>query len=91
MRPSPLARLRAVPLSSIPPTALRLPPKPAPSPPPRDAPVGLSVERMVARLKSKGVEVPPNLRVVEFVNKRKEYEGVKRGHRDLLRRLRREA
>ncbi|GAA5852410.1 hypothetical protein JCM3766R1_001880 [Sporobolomyces carnicolor] len=34
---------------------------------------------------------PPNLRVEEYVPKRTEFEGVNKKHRDLLRRLRREA
>ncbi|GAA5888866.1 hypothetical protein JCM5296_005020 [Sporobolomyces johnsonii] len=36
-------------------------------------------------------QLPPNLRIEEFVPKRREFEGVKASHRDLLRRLRREA
>ncbi|ORY54079.1 hypothetical protein BCR35DRAFT_16902 [Leucosporidium creatinivorum] len=37
------------------------------------------------------VQLPGNLRIEQFVPKRKEYSGVKSGHRELLQRLRREA
>ncbi|BGP27402.1 anaphase promoting complex subunit 1 [Rhodotorula toruloides] len=37
------------------------------------------------------VELPPNLRIKEYVPNRAEYAGIKREHRELLKRLRREA
>ncbi|GAA5875763.1 hypothetical protein JCM3774_006450 [Rhodotorula dairenensis] len=64
-----------------------------------------SIGRSAQRLQRQGVpageahgeagasaaSLPPNLRINEFVPRRKVYEGVKASHRDLLRRLRREA
>ncbi|BGP03212.1 hypothetical protein NBRC10513v2_006942 [Rhodotorula toruloides] len=37
------------------------------------------------------VDLPPNLRIIEYVPKRTEYAGLKREHREILKRLRREA
>ncbi|GAA5899631.1 hypothetical protein JCM6882_001169 [Rhodosporidiobolus microsporus] len=114
MHPSLPRAIRAVPLSSIPPSALRLPPKPtlrrpsASSSPTverllksfaaRSTPSAASEAGAGAAGEAQGVlgqaaraELPPNLRIVEYVPKRREYEGVRASHRDLLRRLRREA
>ncbi|BGP43189.1 hypothetical protein JCM10449v2_007217 [Rhodotorula kratochvilovae] len=93
MRPSPLRLLtRPVPLASIPPHALRLPPTPTPRP--NLAASSPTLDRLLKSFApgpDAPAQLPPNLRVNEFVPRRKEFLGVKRGHRDLLRRLRREA
>ncbi|GAA5863407.1 hypothetical protein JCM8547_006972 [Rhodosporidiobolus lusitaniae] len=124
MRPSSRSLVRAVPLSSIPPHALRLPPKPSPSSPSssarasRNSTASPTIDRLLKSFPSRGLpsvaqagaragevertpaqaqaqaqqqELPPNLRINEFVPKRREYEGVRASHRDLLKKLRREA
>ncbi|POY72887.1 hypothetical protein BMF94_4048 [Rhodotorula taiwanensis] len=125
MHPSLIARwTRAVPITSVPASALRLPPASS-RPRPKATPIGgqaasptidrllQSVDRSTHRLQrqagtsaqfltgggaaaaageaSTTATLPPNLRINEFVPRRKVYEGVKASHRDLLRRLRREA
>ncbi|GAA5967631.1 hypothetical protein JCM21900_003231 [Sporobolomyces salmonicolor] len=129
MRPT-MLRLatRPIPLSAIPPTALRLPPKPASTPnlsassthsptidrllksfasPPSRAPSrtglphdgrGLANAAVHAEALAEqpgatpeATQLPPNLRIEQYVPKRREFEGVSASHRDLLRRLRREA
>ncbi|GAA5990297.1 hypothetical protein JCM10908_007304 [Rhodotorula pacifica] len=121
MRPSLVVQwTRAVPLSAIPATSLRLPPAAGRSrrraqdeaaSPTVDRLLS-SIDRSAHRLQRQGSpqtprrvgeagaegvavggtsRLPPNLRINEFVPRRKVYEGVKASHRDLLRRLRREA
>ncbi|GAA5983345.1 hypothetical protein JCM11641_006040 [Rhodosporidiobolus odoratus] len=101
MRPTVHLLVRPVPVSSIPPAALRLPPKPNLSR--IDKSASPTIERLLNNFAVRGAarqgvpseqgrgDLPPNLRIVDYVPKRKEYEGVRAGHRDLLRRLRREA
>jgi len=78
MRPT-LARLvtRPIPVSAIPSHALRLPPTPAPRPN-LDA-SSPTLDRLVKS------PLPSNLRVNDYVPKRKEFHGVARTHRDLVR------
>ncbi|BGP19781.1 hypothetical protein JCM10213_006443 [Rhodosporidiobolus nylandii] len=105
MRPSLPLPIRAIPLSSIPPSALRLPPKPRLTSASRSRESSPTVERLLASFAERSARragaaaeaqeemqsLPKNLRIVEYVPKRREYEGVRASHRDLLRRLRREA
>lgn len=79
MRPTASRLLtRPIPLTSVPPHALRLPPTPKPKP-------NLStVSPTLDRLLAAKTPLPPNLRVNEYVPKRKEFRGVQRGHRDLV-------
>ncbi|GJN93775.1 hypothetical protein Rhopal_006833-T1 [Rhodotorula paludigena] len=103
MRPSSLRlATRPIPLASVPAHALRLPPPPVPSAPrPSKDPRSPTVDRLLKSFArpapahdARGLgarALPPNLRINEWVPPRKEYQGVKASHRDLLRRLRREA
>ncbi|GAA6053774.1 hypothetical protein JCM3770_005110 [Rhodotorula araucariae] len=93
MRPSAVRLVtRPVPLAAIPPLALRLPPTPVPRP--NLAATSPTLDRLLKSFASAPdatQALPPNLRVNQFVPRRTEFVGVKRAHRDLLRRLRREA
>ncbi|GAA6040423.1 hypothetical protein JCM8097_004540 [Rhodosporidiobolus ruineniae] len=103
MRPSPRQLVRAVPVSSIPQGALHLPPKPTPIPRsnPATSAASPTLDRLLKSFAARStaaegqqqapMQLPPNLRIVQFVPRRQEYHGVKASHRDLLRRLRREA
>ncbi|GAA6064501.1 hypothetical protein JCM10212_001809 [Sporobolomyces blumeae] len=113
MRPSLVRSIKPVPLSSIPPHALRLPPKPQPKPDLVNS--SPTLDKLVQKLstgstasargEARGADLPEdgrglgrmrfgtprNLRIEEYVPKKREFEGVSKKHRDLLRRLRREA
>ncbi|GAA5843060.1 hypothetical protein JCM11251_002719 [Rhodosporidiobolus azoricus] len=101
MHPTTTRLIRAIPLSTIPASYLRLPPKaPLRRPSQASSPTIDRLLNSVAKRSTPAAEgpaankaelLPPNLRIVEYVPKRREYEGVKASHRDLLRRLRREA
>jgi len=100
--------VRPLPISQIPLSSLRLPPRPTPLPNlqstsptlskllsnlstpstsadkelPED---GRGLGGFTLRKQGKGGSVPGNLRVEEYVEKRREFEGVSRRHRDLVR------
>lgn len=96
MRPSPLRlALRPIPLSSIPANLVRLPPKPTKQSPAASAAASPTIDRLVANLSKRaaatvGAEasatatLPANLRIDEFVPRRREYAGVNKAHRTLV-------
>ncbi|GAA5959424.1 hypothetical protein JCM3765_006599 [Sporobolomyces pararoseus] len=84
-------------LSSTSPTISKLlskfnsPPPPSPSSSESLPQDGRGLGGFKLNRQGQGGTVPNNFRVEEYVPKRKEFEGVGKRHRDLLRRLRREA
>ncbi|GAA5914579.1 uncharacterized protein JCM6883_004424 [Sporobolomyces salmoneus] len=127
MRSSLRVLVKPLPISSIPPQSLRLPPRSIPSPNLETS--SPTISKLLSKLSSSspvasassasetneesselpsdgrglggfkvkragpagGNGMPSNLRIEEWVPKRREFEGVGKKHRDLLRRLRREA
>jgi len=100
--------VRPLPISQIPLSSLRLPPRPTPLPNLQSASPTLSkllsklstpstsaeqelpedgrgLGGFTLRKQGKGGSVPGNLRVEEYVEKRREFEGVSKRHRDLVR------
>ncbi|SCV73236.1 BQ2448_7161 [Microbotryum intermedium] len=94
MRPTLLLSVRPIPLSSIPPLLLRLPPQASPTSYQAERrrlkQASPTMEALAHKLRQQGEQLD-NLRLHAYVPKRKEWEGVASKHRVLLQRLRREA
>ncbi|SCZ94474.1 BZ3500_MvSof-1268-A1-R1_Chr12-2g03922 [Microbotryum saponariae] len=94
MRPTVRLCVRPIPLSSIPPLLLRLPPQSSPTSHQAERrrlkQASPTMEALAKKLAQRAAPLD-NLRLHAYVPKRKEWEGVASKHRVLLQRLRREA